>query len=230
MKPGAALEGLRRVPAGGEGGEPVAQFIVDTISRLGYLGLFGLMFLETLFPPIPSELVMPFAGMAATRGTQLNFWWVIVWGTAGSVLGAVLLYFLGAKIGIDRARQWTEKYGVWIGVSPEDIDKGREWFSRHGGITVLFCRLIPGVRSVISIPAGVERMNFAAFLAYTTLGSAAWTGLLAYAGRILGHNYHQVEQYLNPVSWVVVSGIVTLWAYRVARKKLRGSAQRRQPA
>lgn len=211
----------------------MTQFVIDIIHRLGYLGILVLMFVENLFPPLPSEMVVPFAGMAAAKDAKLQIGWVIVAGTAGSVLGAVVLYYLGAKIGPDRLRAWTEKHGCWIGVGPEDLDKGREWFDRHGGATVLFCRLIPGVRSVISIPAGVDRMNFAAFLGYTTVGSALWTALLAFAGRMLGQNYQQVEKFLDPITWVMLGGIVVLWVVRIVkrRKCQCGSGQRqRQPA
>ncbi len=208
----------------------MAQFIIDVINRLGYAGLVGLMFLENLFPPIPSELIMPFAGMAASReGAELSFGWVVFWGTVGSVLGAVALYWLGARIGPERLRDWVGKHGHWIGFDAEDLDKAREWFDRHGGPTVLFCRLVPGVRSVISIPAGVDRMPFPAFLLYTTIGSAVWTALLAGAGRLLGANYDRVERYLDPVTWVVLGVIAVLWVYRVVKKQM-GSGQRRQAA
>jgi len=208
----------------------MAQFIIQTIDRLGYVGLVALMFLENLFPPLPSELIMPFAGMAASRGDKLSFGWVVFWGTVGSVLGAVALYYLGARIGPDRLRAWVGDHGHWIGFDPEDIDKAREWFDRHGGPTVLFCRLIPGVRSVISIPAGIDRMNFLSFLLYTTIGSAAWTALLAWGGRLLGNHYDRVERYLDPVTWVVLGAIVLLWAYRVFKKRSGGAPRQRQAA
>jgi membrane protein DedA with SNARE-associated domain len=208
----------------------MAQFIIDTINRLGYMAIVLLMFLENLFPPIPSELIMPFAGMAASRGGHLSFWWVVFWGTVGSLLGAVVLYWLGARIGSDRLRAWVDKHGHWLGFDAEDLDKSRQWFDRHGGATVLFCRMIPGVRSIISVPAGVDRMNFAGFLLYTTLGSAAWTLLLAWAGRLLGRNYAQVEKYLDPVTWLVLGGIALLWLYRVVKKQRGGCSRGRQPA
>jgi len=207
----------------------MAQFITDTINKLGYAAVVGLMFLENLFPPIPSELIMPFAGMTATRGEGLSFVGVIVAGTLGSVLGAVALYYLGYRIGQDRLRDWAGKHGHWLGFDPEDIDRGREWFDRHGAVAVLFGRVIPGVRSIISIPAGVDRMNFMAFLLYSTIGSAIWTTVLAFAGRLLGANYQRVEHYLDPVTWGILGLIVVLWAYRVF-KKTAGSGGGRQRA
>ena len=208
----------------------MAQFIIDVINRLGYVGLLGLMFLENLFPPIPSELIMPFAGMASSRGNGLAFWGVIVAGTLGSVLGAVALYYLGARIGPDRLRVWADKHGHWIGFDPEDLDKSREWFDRHGGATVLFCRLVPGVRSLISIPAGVDKMNFGSVLLYSTIGSAIWTAILAWAGSALGSNYDRIERYLDPVTWGVLGLIAILWAVRVAKKQMGNGGRRRQAA
>ena len=208
----------------------MAEWVMDLINRFGYVGVAALMFLENVFPPIPSELVMPFAGMASSRGNSLSFPWVVAAGTAGSVLGAVVLYYLGAKIGADRLRAWADKHGHWLGFDAEDLDKARGWFDKHGGPTVLFCRLIHGVRSIISIPAGVDKMNFASFLLYTTIGSAAWTALLAWAGRLLGSNFDRVERYLDPVTWAVLGGIVLLWAYRVVKKQMGGGARKRQAA
>ena len=208
----------------------MTQLIIDVINRLGFLGLVALMFLENLFPPLPSELIMPFAGMAASRGSALSFAWVVCWGTLGSVLGAVTLYWLGARLGPDRLKEWVGKHGHWIGFDPEDLERARAWFDRHGAVTVLLCRLIPGVRSLISIPAGVDRMNFPTFLLYTTVGSAGWTAALAWAGRQLGANYDRVEQYLDPATWVILGVIVLLWAYRVVKKRRAPSGRPWQAA
>lgn len=204
----------------------MADFITGIIETLGYPGIVLLMLVENVFPPIPSELVMPFAGMVASRGDKLNFWGVIASGTLGSVLGALPLYHVGRHIGEERLKDWAGRHGGWIGFSAEDVDRARTWFERHGNATVFFCRLVPAVRSIISIPAGVEKMSLLPFLAYTTAGSAIWTTMLAYAGRLLGANYQSVEKYLDPVTWTVLGALVLLWLYRVVKQQTGGAQHR----
>lgn len=208
----------------------MTEWVMDIVQRMGYLGILFLMFLENLFPPIPSELIMPFAGMVSARHPALSFVGVVVAGTAGAVVGALVLYYLGAKLGPDRLRDWADHHGHWLGFDGEDLDRARGWFDRHGGATVLFCRLIPGVRSVISIPAGVDRMPLPQFLLFTTVGSAVWTALLAGAGRLLGANYDRVEKFLDPVTWVVLGAIVVLWLVRVVKKQRQGGSRQRSTA
>jgi membrane protein DedA with SNARE-associated domain len=195
----------------------MADWIIHTIRTMGYPGLVLLALLECVFPPIPSELVLPFAGMTSTQG-QLSLWGVILAGTLGGVLGAVVLYALGRRLGMERTRDWLERHGHWVGVSAEELDRGQKWFERHGAATVFFCRLLPAVRSLISVPAGIERMTFPLFLVFTTLGTALWTTLLAYAGRVLGDHYTLVERYLDPVSWVILGALTLVWLARVARR------------
>ncbi|HEX2100556.1 MAG TPA: DedA family protein, partial [Candidatus Synoicihabitans sp.] len=144
----------------------MTDWITSIVERFSYGGVVFLMFLENVFPPIPSELIMPLAGFVSAEG-RLSFWGVIIAGTAGSVLGALPLYGLGHSAGEKRLRSWLERRGHWVGVSSDDLTKAIDWFDRRGGLTVLFCRLIPGVRSLISIPAGLAHMNFVVFLAYT---------------------------------------------------------------
>jgi membrane protein DedA with SNARE-associated domain len=160
---------------------------------------------------------MPLAGFISTQ-SKLSLPWVILAGTVGSVLGAIPLYYLGHCAGEDRLRRWAKRHGRWIGISVKDLDKSKIWFERHGGKTVLLCRLIPGVRSLISIPAGFVRMNFATFLVYTTIGSAVWSGVLAGAGRALGSNYGKIEHVIGPISTAVVAGIVLTLIVRGIRQ------------
>jgi membrane protein DedA with SNARE-associated domain len=188
------------------------------IAAAGYPALLFLMFLENVFPPIPSELIMPLAGYMVTRG-QLSFLGVLLAGTAGSVLGALPLYYAGRKLGEERLKKLADRHGRWVTVSRDEIEKAKGWFDRHGGAAVLLCRLVPGVRSLISIPAGIARMNLAAFLAYTTAGSAVWTALLAYLGYFLGGRFKKVEEYLDPISYVVLGGLVVMYGLRVIRHK-----------
>ena len=190
---------------------------------MGYPGLVMLMFLENVFPPIPSELIVPLAGFFSTTG-DMTLWGVVIAGTLGSVLGALPLYYLGRAAGEDRLRRWCDRHGKWIGVSGHDLDKSKRWFDRHGSKAVLLCRLIPGFRSYISIPAGMARMPIPQFLLYSTIGSAAWTTVLALAGRALGANYEQVEKVVGPLSTAIVVAIVLAIVVRVVRQHRRSPA------
>lgn len=196
----------------------MSDWVTSAVESLGYWGIVLLMFLENVVPPVPSELIMPLAGFQAGRG-ELSFWGVVAAGTAGSVLGAVPLYYLGRWIGEQRLRRWVERHGHWLAVSTEDLDKVADWFHRRGGVAVLLCRLIPGVRSLISIPAGIHRMNLLPFLLYTALGTGVWAGVLAYVGKLLGKNYHRVENWLGPVTYVVIAAIVLAFVVRAVKLK-----------
>lgn len=202
----------------------MVNWVESVINSMSYWGIVLLMFLENVFPPIPSEVIMPLAGFTASRG-ELSFWGVVLAGTAGSVLGAIPLYYLGAAVGPARLCRWAGRHGHWLAVAPEDVRKARKWFERHGGKAVFLGRLVPGVRSLISVPAGVSRMPLLPFLLYTAVGSAIWSGLLALAGRLLAQNYRQVEKFLGPVTYVVIGGIVIAFVVRAVRIK-RGQRQR----
>lgn len=192
------------------------EIIVDIVSRSGYLGIFLLMFLENLFPPIPSELIMPLAGFAAARG-DLNITLVVAAGTAGSVVGALPWYYLGVLFGRERLKRIADKHGRWLTVSSGDIDVVSRWFERHGRSAIFFGRLVPAIRTLISVPAGIVRMPMLAFLAYSAAGSLIWTGLLAAAGFTLQAQYAVVAQYLDPVSKAIVGLIIVGYLYRLVR-------------
>lgn len=196
----------------------MTQWIRSVIETFSYPGIAFLMLLETIFPPIPSELIVPLAGFVTSDG-RLSFTGVVVAGTLGSVAGAVGLYELGRKAGGERLRRWADAHGRWVGLSRPDLEKVTGYFDRHGAWIVLAGRLVPGVRSLISIPAGVAHMRRWVFLIYTTIGSAIWTTALAAAGRLLGENHRVVEKVLGPVSAVVIGGLVLVWVLRVYRKK-----------
>lgn len=200
----------------------MASWVMSTMYSAGYAGLVFLMFLENVFPPIPSELIMPLAGFMATQD-RLSILGVIVAGTAGSVLGAVPLYYWGRRLGARRLEEFADRHGRWLTLSRRDLERARRWFERHGPAAVFFCRLVPGLRSLISLPAGVARMNFALFMLWTTLGALLWTALLAGLGWFLGHNFRQVERWLDPFSWIVLGTIAVMYVWRVARHK--GSAR-----
>jgi membrane protein DedA with SNARE-associated domain len=200
----------------------MADWIINVIETTGYAGIVFLMFLENVFPPIPSELIMPLAGYMIAQGKQSAFG-VIAAGTAGSVLGALPLYYAGYLVGEERLKALAEKYGCWLTVSPEELDRAKAWFDRHGAAAVLICRVVPALRSLISVPAGIASMNLVAFLAYTIVGAAIWTALLVYTGYALGANFEQVDKYLNPVSYVVVGVIAVTYVVRVVRANRKRS-------
>jgi membrane protein DedA with SNARE-associated domain len=194
------------------------SWIIDTIESMGYWGIVLLMFLENVFPPIPSELIMPVAGYIASQG-NLAFTGVVMAGTAGSVLGALPLYYIGYKVGESRLQYFVSRYGHWFTVSQEEMDKSKEWFERHGGSTVLFCRLIPAIRSLISIPAGLACMSIGRFLFYTTIGSALWTAFLAYSGFLLGNQFSEVAKYIDPVSKLIIAALIVIYIVRVIQQR-----------
>jgi membrane protein DedA with SNARE-associated domain len=190
------------------------DWITQLVESTGYAGIAFLMLLENVFPPIPSELIMPLAGFSASRG-QLSIVGVIIAGTVGSVLGALFWYYVGKWVGVERLKTWAGEHGRWFTISPDEVDQASHWFERHAGLAVLIGRLVPAVRSLISVPAGIAGMNLGAFLAYSTLGTGLWAGLLAGAGYVLGGQYEKVEAWLNPVSNVIFGAIVLLYIYRV---------------
>ncbi|PYE48698.1 DedA family protein [Deinococcus yavapaiensis] len=202
----------------------MVEWIQHLMSSLGYAGIVVLMFLENVFPPLPSELIMPLAGFTAADG-DLSIVGVIVAGTLGSVLGSLPLYLLGHAVGEERLASWADKYGKWLTVSGKEIRGADEWFDRHGHRAVLFGRLVPGLRSLLSIPAGISGMPLGKFLIYTSLGTATWSTLLATAGFLLGDNYEQVERWVGPVGTIVL-GAVAIWfvVWIVRRKRAKGKS------
>ena len=193
------------------------KWVMQVISSTGYVGIVFLMFAENVFPPIPSEVIIPLAGFMVSEG-RFSFIGVVVAGTLGSVLGSLPFYFVGRKIKEERLREWTRKYGRWLTISVEDIDAAKGWFEKYGGWTVFFCRLIPGIRSVISLPAGIEQMNPLAFILWSAAGMALWTTVLTTAGYMLRSNFEKVENYLDPVAYVIIGILIVGYIYRVTRR------------
>jgi membrane protein DedA with SNARE-associated domain len=198
----------------------MAKWAMETIFSAGYGGLVFLMFLENVFPPIPSELIMPLAGYLAST-ERMALAGVIVAGTIGSVMGALPLYYAGRRLGAERLKHFADRHGRWLTLCGADIERANQWFKRHGGAAVFFGRLVPGIRSLISIPAGISRMNLALFLTFTTVGAALWTAVLASLGYVLGRNFKQIDRFLDPASWVVLGLIIGWYVYRVARQGAR---------
>ena len=194
------------------------DWITALVRQTGYLGIAFLMLAENVFPPIPSELIMPLAGFTAARG-HLSLVLVIAAGTLGSLAGVSLWYWVGVRLGADRLRRLARRHGRWLTLSPADVDRAEGWFDRHGGAAVLLGRLVPTVRTLISVPAGVSGMPFWRFLAYSAVGTLAWTALLALAGYWLEASYDRVADVVGPVSNVLVGLLVAGYLYRVATFK-----------
>jgi membrane protein DedA with SNARE-associated domain len=197
-----------------------SEWILNAIDKGGYLAVFLLMLGENVFPPIPSEVVMPVSGISASSGS-MSIVGVIIAGTAGAVAGQSLWYWLGAKLCAPRLKQWAARHGRWLTMSPRDIDHVTKWFEEHGGKAVLLGRLVPGIRTFISLPAGIAGMKWPRFLLYSTIGSGAWTAALAVAGYMLHERYENITRYIGPVSMVIFGGLVALYLYRVVTFKPR---------
>lgn len=199
------------------------EFITDFMQQGGYLAVFALMALENIFPPIPSELIMPFAGFVAARG-DLHVVGVLLAGTAGSVAGALPWYYAGKLYGKERLEAFADKHARWMTVTHGDIEHAMEAFEKHGKKVVLLGRLIPAIRTLISVPAGLARMSMGQFLLFSTVGSLIWTGVLTAAGYLLESQYERVAQYVDPVSKAILIGLVGWYLYRVATFKSRSKA------
>ena len=196
------------------------SWIQHTMTTLGYPGVALLMFLENVFPPIPSELIMPLAGFSAASG-DLSFTGVFIAGALGSLLGQLPLYYLGRWAHEDRLVRWADRYGKWLTLSGKDIKQADDWFDKHGQKAVFFARLVPGLRSLISVPAGMSEMPLTTFWLYSALGTSLWVLLLTALGGILGQNYQLVDTYLGPVSLVVLGGLAIFTVVWILRRRAR---------
>lgn len=198
----------------------MVEWITKTMTELGYVGIGLLMFAENLFPPIPSELIMPLAGFTVAKG-DMNFLLAVLAGVVGTVIGALPWYYIGKFVNEERLKSLADKYGKWLTISSRDIEKADSWFDKHAGMAVFICRLVPGVRTLISLPAGMSGMPMVPFLIYTTVGTTIWVAFLTYAGYALGNNYHLVDEYLGPVSKIVLATLVIWFAIWVVRRIMR---------
>ncbi|MBI5737198.1 MAG: DedA family protein [Mycolicibacterium neoaurum] len=200
-----------------------AGWAVDLMEHLGGPGAGLAIFVENLFPPIPSEVILPMAGFAARLG-EMSLLGAIVWTTVGSVLGAWMLYALGAYLGPDRIRRIVSRMPLMDG---EDVDKSRAWFAKNGSKAVFFGRMLPLFRSFISIPAGIERMNFALFTVLTLLGSLIWNSVFVLAGYLLGANWHRVEPYASALQYIVLAAVILGVGWSVRSRLTRPSGSDR---
>lgn len=180
----------------------------------GYTGIALAMFAENVFPPIPSEVIMSLAGYHAASG-KLSLAPVILAGSAGATLGALFWYFVGRLVGAGRMVELAARHGRWLTVPPSDMQRAIGWFARHGSKAVFWGRMVPGLRSLISVPAGIARMHPVPFLLWTGLGSTIWTTLLALGGFWLEANHAALANWVDPVATVVLAGLALGYAWRV---------------
>ncbi|KQT13053.1 DedA family protein [Ramlibacter sp. Leaf400] len=194
----------------------MSEWIISVIERTGYLGIALLMMLENVFPPIPSELVLPFAGYVAASG-KLQPVGVLVAAVTGSLLGALPWYWLGRKLGHGGLQRFAQRHGRLLTLEPQDIDRAQAWFKRHGPMSVAFGRLVPAVRSVISMPAGVGRMPVASFLLWSLVGTTAWSALLMGVGYMLQSRYEEAKDLVEWITRGVLVVLVGGYLWRVWR-------------
>lgn len=197
--------------------EPLATFITNWIASLGYPAIFVLMTLESALIPIPSEVTMPFAGFLVGIG-KFNFWLVVLIGALGNLVGSLLAYALGYWGQETFVRNLIKKYGKFLLLTIEDFDQAEKWFREHGGKIAFFSRLLPVVRTFISLPAGISEMNVVRFSIFTFAGSFIWSAFLTYLGVILGQNWHTLGDYFHKFDVLIVIGALALIAAYVYHK------------
>ena len=190
------------------------DWIVRLIEQSSYLGVGFLMFLETVFPPIPSEIIMSVSGLAAARG-KLDLYGAIAAGTAGAMLGNLFWYLAARALGIQRLKPIIHRWGRWLTLTWGEVRRAEGWFARHGTAFVLVGRMVPTVRSLVSIPAGLLKMRFRTFMIASTIGTAGWTAALAFVGYKMGEKYSNIDAWVGPVSTAILVGLVILYAWRV---------------
>ncbi len=197
------------------------DWVIRLIEQSGYLGVGFLMFLETVFPPIPSEVIMPVAGMAAAEG-KLNYWFVVASGSSGAMLGNIVWYLAARALGVDRLEPIIRRHGRWVTMTWPEVERAQVWFRRNGVFFVFLGRLLPTVRSLVSIPAGLLKMRFKTFFIASTIGTLGWTALLATAGFKLRENFSEVDEYVGTASNAIIAVLVAgyfwrLWTHRRSR-------------
>ena len=197
------------------------DWIIRLVNDTGYWGVGFLMFVETVFPPVPSEVIMTVAGVSAARG-NVHFGGVVASGTVGAMLGNYLWFLLAIKFGKDRLQRFLEKHGRWLTLHWTEVERGQKLFSKHGSIIVLIARMLPTFRSLISIPAGIFKMSHRRFLVFSTIGTAGWSVALAGAGYALGSQFADVEKIIGPLSTVIIALIVITYIWRLIRWKQAG--------
>jgi membrane protein DedA with SNARE-associated domain len=200
------------------------DWITTTIESLGYFGIFALMVLEHLFPPIPSELIMPLSGFVSSTSDRMNLATVILVGTLGSLIGASAWYVVGQLVSHEQLMNLVKRHGRWLALKPKDIEKAIQFFQNSGGSWVVGVgRIVPGVRTYVSVPAGLSHMPLVPYLLYSALGTVLWTAALAIAGYVLGSQFDRVQEFISPISKGVLVGVVigvVVWLFKRRKKSL----------
>ena len=194
----------------------LANWVQDVINQFGYFGVALLVVIENIFPPIPSEIVLPFAGFVAQQGSagvaqsDTSVIGMMIAATIGSVVGALILYVISSAIGPERLRAFVQRFGRWFGVKQTDLLRAEAWFDRRSFVAVLVGRCVPLIRSIVSIPAGFRRMKLTSFILLTAVGSAVWNIALIGAGALLGDQWERVGEYVGVFQWLVIGAILML--------------------
>jgi len=205
----------------------ITKLIVSLIASTGYLGVFGLMTAESALIPVPSEVTMTFAGYLVSTG-RFNLWLIIVVGAGANLFGSILAYWLGYWGEETVVRELIKKYGKYLLISLSEYDRAEKWFRKYGEKITFFSRILPIVRTFISLPAGIAKMNFWRFSFFTFIGSFIWSSILTYVGFILGKNWNSLHIYYQRFEYLIVGGVVTLGIYHLWHKlkkicsKMRG--------
>ena len=202
----------------------LANWVQDVINQFGYFGVALLVVIENIFPPIPSEIVLPFAGFVAQQGSagvaqsDTSVIGMMIAATIGSVVGALILYVISSAIGPERLRAFVQRFGRWFGVKQTDLLRAEAWFDRRSFVAVLVGRCVPLIRSIVSIPAGFRRMKLTSFILLTAVGSAVWNIALIGAGALLGDQWERVGEYVGVFQWLVIAAILLLLVWFVYSK------------
>ncbi|WPP41576.1 DedA family protein [Paenibacillus hunanensis] len=203
------------------------NWITSFMEQFGYVGIALIIALENVFPPIPSEIVLPFGGFMTTN-SSLTIIGVIIAATIGSVLGAVILYGVGRLLDVERLEKIIDRWGHILRIKKEDVHRADAWFDKYGYWTVLFCRMIPLVRSLISIPAGMSNMKFGLFLLFTTIGTVIWNSILVIIGAMLGDNWHRITEFMDiysSVAYVIIAVVGVAGIVWYVRRHRRAGAK-----
>ncbi len=196
------------------------EWTEQIFQQFGHAGVFFLMLLENIFPPIPSEIILPLSGFMAAQGT-LNPIALLASSTAGAVSGALFWYYIGHKLGEARVEKWIGKHSRWLALSTQDYDKIVSFFNKHSAASVFFARMIPAFRSLISLPAGIFAMGFSKFLIYTTAGTLIWNSTLIFTGYMLQQKYTYISEMIGMAANLIIGGLLLIYVYRLTRAGLK---------